>query len=59
MKLSIPVNLKGLKLAVKRGIDISLLEKVVKKLKNGFPLEEKYQDHSLKRKMPKYRECHI
>lgn len=50
---------KGLKTAVKRGLDISLLENVVEKLKNRMPLEEKYQDHSLKGKMSKYRECHI
>ena len=50
---------KGLKLAVKRGLNISLLENVVEKLKNGIPLEEKYQDHPLKGKMSKYRECHI
>ena len=50
---------KGLKLAAKRGLDISLLENVVGKLKNRIPLEEKYQDHPLKGKMSKYRECHI
>lgn len=50
---------KGLKLAVKRGLNISLLENVVEKLKNRIPLEEKYQDHPLKGKMSKYRECHI
>lgn len=50
---------KGLKLAVKRGLDISLLENVVEKLKNRILLEEKYQDHPLKGKMSKYRECHI
>ena len=47
---------KGLKLA---GLDISLLENVVEKLRNRIPLEQKYQDHSLKGKMSKYRECHI
>lgn len=50
---------KGLKLAEKRGLDISLLENVVEKLRNRIPLEQKYQDHSLKGKMSKYRECHI
>ncbi len=50
---------KGLKLAAKRGLDISLLENVVEKLKNRIPLEEKYKDHQLKGKMSKYRECHI
>lgn len=50
---------KGLKLAVKRGLDISLLENVVEKLRKRIPLDEKYQDHRLKGKMSKYRECHI
>ena len=50
---------KGLKLATKRGLDISLLENVVEKLRNRIPLEQKYQDHPLKGKMSKYRECHI
>lgn len=48
-----------MKLAAKRGLDISLLENVVEKLRNRIPLEQKYQDHSLKGKMSKYRECHI
>ncbi len=50
---------KGLKLAAKRGLDISLLESIVEKLKNRVPLEEKYKDHQLKGNMSKYRECHI
>lgn len=50
---------KGLRLASKRGLDISLLEDIVEKLKNGIPLEAKYKDHQLKGKMSKYRECHI
>ena len=50
---------KGLKLAAKRGLNISLLENVVEKLQNLTPLEEKHQDHQLKGKMSKYRECHI
>lgn len=50
---------KGLKLAAKRGLDVSLLKGVVEKLKNRIPLEEKHKDHQLKGKMSKYRECHI
>lgn len=50
---------KGLKLAAKRGLDISLLENVVEKLKNRIPLENKHKDHQLKGKMSKFRECHI
>ena len=36
---------KSYKLAVKRGLDISLLEEVVNKLKNDIALEEKFHDH--------------
>ncbi len=50
---------KGLKLAVRRGLDISLLENVVEKIRNGIPLEERHKDHPLKGRMLKYRECHI
>ena len=50
---------KGLKLAAKRGLDISLLENVVEKLKNRISLEEKYQDHPLKGNWDGFRECHI
>lgn len=38
---------KGLKLAAKRGLDISLLEEVVEQIRNRIPLAEKYQDHLL------------
>lgn len=50
---------KGLRLAVKRGLDISLLEKIVEKLKDRLPLEEKHKDHALTGKYKGYRECHI
>lgn len=50
---------KGLKLAVKRGLDISLLEELVTKIQHGVPLEEKYKDHSLTGKYKGCRECHI
>ena len=39
---------KSLKLARKRGLDISLLEDIVTMLQNNIPLEEKYRDHELK-----------
>lgn len=38
---------KGLRLAVKRGLDISLLEDIVEKIKTKIPLDAKYKDHSL------------
>ncbi|MEZ3445691.1 MAG: type II toxin-antitoxin system YafQ family toxin [Lachnospiraceae bacterium] len=39
---------RNYKLAQKRGLDTSLLKDIILKLGNGVPLEEKYQDHSLK-----------
>ena len=50
---------KSLKLARKRGLDISLLEDIVTMLQNNIPLEEKYRDYELKGKYPVFRECHI
>ena len=50
---------KSLKLAGKRGIDISLLEDIVTMLQNNIPLAEKYRDHELKGKYLGFRECHI
>lgn len=50
---------KSLKLAKKRGLDITLLNSVVEKLLQGIPLEEKYKDHELKGKFKGFRECHI
>lgn len=39
---------KSLKLAKKRGLDISLMENVIDTLQQGLPLDEKYRDHELK-----------
>lgn len=50
---------KGYKLAKKRGLDISLLEEIIDKLRRGIPLEEKHHDHELKGKYKGFRECHI
>lgn len=50
---------KSLKLARKRGLDISLLENVVTMLQKDIPLEEKHRDHELKGKYQGFRECHI
>ena len=38
---------KDLKLCKSRGWDTEIIKKVIKKLSNGMPLEEKYKDHSL------------
>ncbi len=50
---------KSLKLARKRGLDISLLENIVTKLQNNVVLDDKYRDHDLKGKYQGFRECHI
>lgn len=50
---------KSLKLAKKRGLDLSLLDGVVENLLNGIPLETRYKDHELKGKYMGFRECHI
>lgn len=50
---------KGLRLAVKRGLNIFLLESIVKKLQCRIPLEARYKDHALNGQYKGYRECHI
>lgn len=50
---------KDLKLAIKRGYDIDLLEEVVNKLAKGEALEQKYRDHELSGDFKGLRECHI
>lgn len=50
---------KDLKLAVKRGYDIKLLENVVNRLANEETLEPKYKDHTLSGDYSEFRECHI
>lgn len=50
---------KGLRLAVKRGLDISLLEEIVEQLKTRSPLDVKYKDHPLSGHYKGHRECHI
>ena len=50
---------KDVKLAEKRGCDISLLKKVITLLADGVLLPEQYKDHALKGEYISYRECHI
>ena len=50
---------KSYKLMKKRGLDISLLDDVIDKLRQGIPLEEKYKDHGLSGNFNGFRECHI
>lgn len=50
---------KDLKIAIKRGYRIELLEAVVERLAQRSPLEEKYKDHALTGNYGGFRECHI
>lgn len=50
---------KSLKLAKKRGLNISLLENVVNALQAGDVLDKKYHDHELSGTYAGFRECHI
>ena len=50
---------KSYKLMKKRGLDLSLLEGVIDKLRQGKELEEKYRDHALTGNFAGFRECHI
>ena len=50
---------KDYKLAMKRGLDISLLEDIIAKLALGESLPEKNRDHAISGNWNGYRECHI
>jgi mRNA interferase YafQ len=50
---------RSLKLAKKRGLNISLLEDIVNNLQKDIPLPEKNCDHELKGNFKGFRECHI
>ena len=50
---------KDYKLAMKRGLNISLLDEVITKLSRGESLPEKYRDHTLSSNWLGHRECHI
>lgn len=50
---------KDLKLAMRRGLDISLLDEIVTTLANEEPLPEKCRDHNLIGEYAGFRECHI
>ena len=50
---------KDLKLAIRRGYNIALLEEVVNKLAKGEILEQKYRDRELSGDFKGLRECHI
>ena len=50
---------KDLKMALKRGYNIDLLEEVVNKIAQGTRLEPKHKDHELSGDFKGLRECHI
>ena len=50
---------KDYKLAIKRNLDISLLDAIISDLINEIPLAEKHRDHALIGNYVGCRECHI
>lgn len=50
---------KDYKLAMRRGLDIRLLEDVIADLAMGIPLPEKNRDHALSGNWTRHRECHV
>ncbi len=50
---------KDLKLAQKRGLDLTRLKNVVERLANEQKLDAKHRDHRLSGKYNAFRECHI
>ena len=50
---------KDYKLIKKRKLDVNLLKRVVFKIANEIPLDEKHKDHELTGKYKGFRECHI
>ena len=49
----------SLKRAKKRGLNISLLEEVIEKLRTDVPLEERFRNHELVGKYKGIWECHV
>ena len=50
---------KDYKLALKRHMDIALLDDIIRILSRGEPLPEKNRDHALTGDWVGHRECHI
>ena len=50
---------KDYKLAIKRNLNIELLDDVIRMLAAGQTLPEEYNDHQLTGNLKDYRECHI
>ena len=51
--------LKDLRIAKKRGLDLTILDEVVTKLASSEKLDSKYKDHALYGELQDFRECHI
>lgn len=50
---------KDFKLAIKRGLNMSLIQKVMKDIENEIPLDAKYKEHPLSGNYYGNMECHI
>lgn len=50
---------KDYKLALKRHLDIELLDNIIRSLSRGETLPERNQDHALTGDWAQHRECHI
>ena len=50
---------KDYKLALKRHLDVDLLDNIIRTLSRGEPLPEKNSDHALTGDWIGHRECHI
>ncbi|MCD8150631.1 MAG: type II toxin-antitoxin system YafQ family toxin [Clostridiales bacterium] len=50
---------KDYKLAMKRHLNIDLLDDIIRKLSRGEMLPDKYKDHELTGEWMGHRECHI
>ena len=50
---------KDYKLAMKKNLNIDLLDDIIRKIANDIPLSEANRDHSLNGNWKGFRECHI
>ena len=50
---------KDYKLSMKRGLDIALLDDIIKMLADDIKLHEKNKDHDLTGNWKGFRECHV
>ncbi len=50
---------KSYKQMKKRGLDLSILDDVIDRLRQGLPLDAKHRDHALSGNFQGFRECHV